>query len=431
MRVARFAPDPRRQTLVENPLDPRRCNSERAGADEHRRPSPWRRPCRKQVAIKRRRGEQHKKNDAGQARQRLKREHKRDRQAVQPKSHKRPILPGRMVKCPRSRRTRDQHWRVQGLQNQGKSARGVTCAPHHRTSTHYNSVELSIDGTAILAATHTRAVKFKSWRSDMAIALSNNAKVGVAAPSTVALLAVGAVTIGAILPPSGGELSGTIAPVERYRSTQVTDADVTLGDDSVPQLMQTDAFHLMVNDPSFRALARDPGFAALAQNPQALAAMARDPQAFAALARDPQAFAALARAAQAGDAQGLDAQARNAEAFTAMAQNAQAFQAMAREPQAFAVMARHPAAFEALARHPQAFAAMARNPQAFQQFARDAQAFQAAARDAQSRVYMARDAAAFEALARDAQAMDALARDAAAFDAMARDAQAFQALARD
>jgi hypothetical protein len=86
----------------------------------------------------------------------------------------------------------------------------------------------------------------------MAIALSNNAKLGIAATSMVALLAVGAVTIGAILPPSGGELSGTIAPVERYRSTQVTEGDVTLGDDSVPQLMQTDAFHLMVNDPSFR-----------------------------------------------------------------------------------------------------------------------------------------------------------------------------------
>ena len=133
----------------------------------------------------------------------------------------------------------------------------------------------------------------------MAIALSNNAKLGIAATSMVALLAVGAVTIGSISPPNG-ESAGTIAPVERYRSAQVTDSDVTLGDDAVPLLMQTDAFHLMVNDPSFQALARDPGFAALAQNPQALAAMAQDAQAFAALARDPQAFAALARAAQAG-----------------------------------------------------------------------------------------------------------------------------------
>ena len=136
----------------------------------------------------------------------------------------------------------------------------------------------------------------------MAIALSNNAKLGIAATSMVALLAVGAVAIGSISPPFGGESAGTIAPVERYRSAQVTDSDVTLDDDAVPLLMQTDAFHLMVNDPSFQALARDPGFAALAQNPQALAAMAQDAQAFSALARDPQAFAALARAAQAGSA---------------------------------------------------------------------------------------------------------------------------------
>jgi hypothetical protein len=130
----------------------------------------------------------------------------------------------------------------------------------------------------------------------------------------VALLAVGAVTIGAILPPVGGQSAGTIAPVERYRSAQVTDSDVTLGDNAVPLLMQTDAFHLMVNDPSFQALARDPGFAALAQNPQALAAMAQDAQAFAALARDP----TLSRRSHEQlkpAAQSTAAQARNGDAF--------------------------------------------------------------------------------------------------------------------
>ena len=133
----------------------------------------------------------------------------------------------------------------------------------------------------------------------MAIHLSNNAKLGIATTSVIALFAVGAVAVGTLLPPLGGESVGTIAPVERYRAAQVTDSDVTLGDDAVPLLMQTDAFHLMVNDPSFRALARDADFAALAQNPQALAAMVQDAQAFAALARDPQTFAALARAASA------------------------------------------------------------------------------------------------------------------------------------
>src|SRR5262245_11468075 len=103
----------------------------------------------------------------------------------------------------------------------------------------------------------------------MPFALSSNAKLGVAATGLVAVLAIGAVAVGTLQPPFGGESAGTIAPAERYRAAQVTTSDVTLGDDSVPLLMQTDIFQLMVHDPSFRVLAADPGFAALAQNPQA------------------------------------------------------------------------------------------------------------------------------------------------------------------
>ena len=42
--------------------------------------------------------------------------------------------------------------------------------------------------------------------------------------------------------PPRGETAGTIAPAERYRATQIDTQDVVLGDDSVPKLMQTDAF---------------------------------------------------------------------------------------------------------------------------------------------------------------------------------------------
>ena len=81
----------------------------------------------------------------------------------------------------------------------------------------------------------------------------------------VAVIAVGAYGLGRVYPPLG-ETSGTIAPAERYRSSQVDANGVSLGDTEIPKLMQTDAFELMVKDPAFRALASDPGFAALAQN---------------------------------------------------------------------------------------------------------------------------------------------------------------------
>ena len=71
---------------------------------------------------------------------------------------------------------------------------------------------------------------------------------------------------------------------------QVSDADVALGDSSVAELMQTDAFQVLVKDPNFRKLANDPGFAALANNRAAMSAIAGNPGQFAALASDPTAF---------------------------------------------------------------------------------------------------------------------------------------------
>src|SRR6059058_344684 len=91
---------------------------------------------------------------------------------------------------------------------------------------------------------------------------SNNRKMIL---TTAAILAVGvgAYGLGRVYPPLGPS-SGTIAPAERYVSSQVSEKDVTLGDTAVPELMQTDAFDLMVHDANFRALAASPGFAALA-----------------------------------------------------------------------------------------------------------------------------------------------------------------------
>ena len=110
----------------------------------------------------------------------------------------------------------------------------------------------------------------------MATAVSNNRKylVSVAA---IAVIAIGAYGLGRVYPPLG-PTAGTIAPADRYVSSQVGENDVTLGDTSVAELMQTDAFEVMTKNPSFRALASDPGFAALAQNSQAMAAIAANPQ---------------------------------------------------------------------------------------------------------------------------------------------------------
>src|SRR6476661_8763191 len=106
-----------------------------------------------------------------------------------------------------------------------------------------------------------------SGGNKMTKSLSNSRKMIL---SATGILAVGlaAYGLGRVYPPLGPS-AGTVAPSQRYVSGQIGENDVTLGDTSVPQLMQSDAFELMVHDANFRALAKDPGFAALARNPEA------------------------------------------------------------------------------------------------------------------------------------------------------------------
>ena len=153
----------------------------------------------------------------------------------------------------------------------------------------------------------------------MTAVVSNNRKY-LMSGALIVVVAVSAYGLGRVYPPLGPS-EGTIAPAERYVSSQVGEGDVTLGDTSVAQLMQTDAFEVMTKDPNFLALARDPNFAAFARNPQAFEALARNPQAFEALARNPQAFDAALKAAQATAAAGRNANARDAQAIVAMARN--------------------------------------------------------------------------------------------------------------
>src|SRR4051812_29765591 len=120
----------------------------------------------------------------------------------------------------------------------------------------------------------------------MATSLStSNKRKMILTTAGVLAVGLGAYGLGRIYPPLGPS-AGTVGAAQRYVNPQVSDKDVTLGDTSVPQLMQSDAFEAMVRDPSFRKLARDPNFSALAQNPAAMAALASNAAAFQSLAQN-------------------------------------------------------------------------------------------------------------------------------------------------
>ena len=192
-----------------------------------------------------------------------------------------------------------------------------------------------------------------AWGCDVTTTIdssqSSNKRYLITGGAVIAI-ALAAYGLGRVYPPLG-PTEGTIAPAQRYVAPQIGQGDVTLGDTSIPQLMQTDAFEVMSKNPSFRALAADPNFALLAQNSQAMAVIAANPHAFTALAANPQAFMATLNAAKAVSAANSSANAANG--------------------QAFAVMAQHAVAFESLARHPQALHAIAANPSAFASYAND------------------------------------------------------------
>ena len=77
----------------------------------------------------------------------------------------------------------------------------------------------------------------------MATSLTNKNKMYLTTAGVLAF-GVAAYGLGRVYPPLGPS-AGTIAPAQRYVSSQVGEGDVTLGDTAVPELMQTDAFELM------------------------------------------------------------------------------------------------------------------------------------------------------------------------------------------
>lgn len=169
-------------------------------------------------------------------------------------------------------------------------------------------------------------------------ATASNQRRYLASAAIVLAIAAGAYAVGRVYPPLGPS-AGTIAPADRYVSSQVAAGDVALGDTSIPQLMQTDAFEVLTKNPEFRAMASDPGFAALLNNGPAMAAVAANPGAFQAVSKDPRAFAEMAKVAAVAQAQMKDMAPRNAAMYAAIAGHAQTFSYMAdRHPQALSQM---------------------------------------------------------------------------------------------
>ncbi len=89
----------------------------------------------------------------------------------------------------------------------------------------------------------------------------------------IAVLALGVALIAFDIPPKSENVTGTIAPAERYRAPQDATETVKLGDQTIAQLMQNDGFDKMVKDPQLQALSKDIGIRALAQ------VLARSPEA--------------------------------------------------------------------------------------------------------------------------------------------------------
>src|SRR5687768_3117771 len=166
----------------------------------------------------------------------------------------------------------------------------------------------------------------------------NNRKLLLTGAIVVAV-GLGAYGLGRVYPPLGPS-EGTVAPADRYVSSQVGEGDVTLGDTGVAELMQTDVFELMVKDKNFRALAASPGFQQLASQPQVMAALLANPRAFSALAANPSAFAGLAKAAHNASSLAPQAHRAGADMMSAIAAHPAAMQALASQPEALASIAR-------------------------------------------------------------------------------------------
>mgnify|MGYP000567893773 CR=1 FL=1 len=67
----------------------------------------------------------------------------------------------------------------------------------------------------------------------------------------VGVAALGVLVFFGMNNPPGDEVTGTVAPAERYRAEQTN--EIQLGDESIQEVLQSDIFETLVNDESFRS----------------------------------------------------------------------------------------------------------------------------------------------------------------------------------
>ena len=161
--------------------------------------------------------------------------------------------------------------------------------------------------------------------------MTNNSKSN---SRTTVVLAIFAMAIGVVayygvkypIPEDGA--TGTVAPAERFRGEQITADDVTLGDESVAQLMQTDLYQQMVEDPELAEAFMDARVIAALSDP-ATQALYKDQAAIAAIAdvKMQQAVSALASGEGLANSDALQATLQNPAAFKATLEAAAKLQA--------------------------------------------------------------------------------------------------------
>jgi hypothetical protein len=95
--------------------------------------------------------------------------------------------------------------------------------------------------------------------------------------------------------PKPEDVAGTVVAAQRYRAPQGA-ADIRLGDQTMAQLMQNDAFVKLIRDPQVQAMAREPGFVEAARLFQSNPDLARQMAAFAEPAKKALATPELAKA---------------------------------------------------------------------------------------------------------------------------------------
>ena len=123
-------------------------------------------------------------------------------------------------------------------------------------------------------------------------------------------------------------MAGTVVPAQRYRAPQAA-ADIKLGDQSLAQLMQNDAFVKLIRDPQIQALAREPGFVEAARCCSSQSRGGR------VMIRTPR------RQEGAGLARDAKAMGQNAEAARAVERAAEAAVALQASPEAQKILAEH------------------------------------------------------------------------------------------